>query len=153
MECIEYSLIIQDKLDAFFEKAFKSCGFLYDPDKKHNDLRNINNVFVDTGGGFWILMQNDFVIGTVGLKIIDNSSRIGELKCMYVLPDFQGKGLGQVLMNKIYLESKQRQLSKIRLDVKIHADKAINFYRKNGFCDIPRYNDNKNDVIFMEQSI
>jgi putative acetyltransferase len=153
MKTIDYSPLIQDKLDSFFEKVFKSNGFLYDPDKKHNDLRNINKAFVDRGGGFWGLMQNNCVVGTVGLKIIDNSLRIGELKCMYILTDFQGKGLGQVLMNKFFLESRKRQLNTIRLDVKIQADKAINLYRKNGFYEVPRYNDNYNEVFFMEKKI
>jgi ribosomal protein S18 acetylase RimI-like enzyme len=154
MECVYYSPLYQDKLDTFFEKVFKSNGFLYDPGKEHNDLRNINKIFVDSGGGFWILKQNDFVVGTVGLKIIDNVTRIAELKCLYVLPEFQGKGLGQVLIAKMLLESKQRNLNKIRLDVKIRADKAIKLYRKNGFYDIERYNGNKKSgVVFMEKII
>ena len=153
INCIKYNSVIQDKLDTFFAKAFKSCGFLYDPDNMHNDLKNINAVFVDSGGVFWILMQDHEVIGTAGLKIIDYAEKIGELKCMYVFPDFQGKGLGQLLIDKILTESRLIKLKYIRLDVKNSADKAIKLYRKNGFYEIPGYNDNKNDVIFMELKI
>ncbi len=153
MEFVDYKLIHQNKLDNFFEKAFESCGFNYEPDGKHNDLRNIKEVFENTGGGFWGLLQNDSVIGTVGLKVIDNFKMIGELKCMYILPEYQGKGLGQLLIEKIILESKKVQLERIRLDVKTHADRAIYLYRKNGFYEIPKYNDNRNDVFFMEKII
>ena len=153
MEFVDYRLIHQNKLDNFFEKAFESCGFSYEPDGKHNDLRNIKIVFADAGGGFWGLLQNGLVIGTAGLKVLDNLKSIGELKCMYILPEFQGKGLGQLLIDKIVLESKKIKLKRIRLDVRTKADRAINLYRKNGFYEIPKYNDNINDVLFMEKII
>ena len=151
MKYIDYNLIGQDKLDDFFEKAFKASGFLYEPDTVHKDLRNIKEVFESSGGGFWGLLHNDLIIGTVGLKVNDSSEKIGELKCMYLLPEYQGKGLGQLLIKKILIESKNRQFKKIRLDVKIQSNKAISIYRKNGFYEIPKYNDNKNDVLFMEK--
>ena len=153
IHCLKFNPNFQDKLDAFFKKVFRSNGFIYDPDRKHNDLRNINTVFVDSGGGFWFLIKDNEIIGTAGLKITDNIKKIGELKCMYILPDFQGQGFGQLLIEKILTESKQIKLKYIRLDVKINADKAIRLYRKNGFYDIQRYNDNKNDVIFMEKDL
>ena len=153
MKIIDFTSELQNEFDSFFEQAFASCGFLYDPDGVHEDLRNIQSVFANPGGGFWALFQNDLIAGTAGLKVIDNINMIGELKCMYVLPDLQGKGLGQKLIDKVFLESRNRKLKTIRLDVKVDADRAVRLYRKNGFYEIPRYNDNANDVFFMEKRI
>lgn len=147
------NLIGQDKLDDFFDKAFKACGFLYEPDTIHKDLRNIKDIFESLGGGFWGFFQNELIIGTAGLKVIDRLEQIGELKCMYLLPEYQSIGFGQLLMEIILGESQNRQLKKIRLDVKVENIKAINFYRKNGFYEIQRYNDNKNHVFFMEKTL
>ena len=153
LDCIDYNDTIQDKLDRFFVNSFKSCGFSYEPLTNHVDLRNINTIFVNTGGGFWIIVQNDLIVGSAGLKIIDEIKGIGELKCMYVLPNQQKRGLGQKLLDKVLQESKCRDLNLIRLDVKVGADRALKLYMKNGFYEIPRYNDNQNDVIFMEKKI
>lgn len=153
IECIEYTFVGQDKLDIFFENAFYSNGFTFDPQEKHKELRNIAETYIKHGGGFWVLLDKDLVVGTVGLKIIDKNNKIGELKCMYLLKEYQGKGLGQMLIDKIIIESKKREIDCLRLDVKKSADKAIKLYKRNGFYEIPRYNENKNEVLFMETKI
>ena len=149
----DYSATSHNKLDNFFHEAFQSCGFTYEPDRKHNSLRNINEAFIETEGGFWVLMQDNKVVGTAGLFIYNKEQRIGELKCMYLLPAMQGKGYGQLLMKRVIEEAKQRGLHYLRLDVKRNAFKAINLYKRNGFYEIDRYNGNPNDVIFMELTL
>lgn len=146
----EYSTTSQDKLDSFFLEAFQSCGFTYEPEEKHSNLRNIDEFFVKTGGGFWVLMQDNNVVGAAGLFIYNKEQRIGELKCMYLLPSMQGKGYGQLMMKRVIEEAKHRGLHYLRLDVKRNASKAIILYQRNGFYEIDRYNGNPNDVIFME---
>ncbi|HOT15290.1 MAG TPA: GNAT family N-acetyltransferase [Bacteroidales bacterium] len=149
----DYSATNQDKLDGFFHEAFQSCGFAYEPEGKHSNLRNIDEFFVKTGGGFWVLMQENNVVGSAGLFIYNKEQLIGELKCLYLLPSIQGKGYGQLMMKKVIEEAKHRKLHYLRLDVKQNAFKAINLYHKNSFYEIDRYNGNPNDVIFMELNL
>jgi ribosomal protein S18 acetylase RimI-like enzyme len=149
----DYSATSQNKLDKFFHEAFQSCGFTYEPEEMHSNLRNIDDFFVKTGGGFWVLMQDNNLVGTAGLFIYNKEQRIGELKCMYLLPALQGKGNGQLMIKRVIEEAKQRELHYLRLDVKRNATKAINLYHRNGFYEIDRYNGNPNDVIFMELTL
>jgi len=37
-------------------------------------------LYFETGGGFWLLKEEQSVIGTIGLKGIDSENRIGEIK-------------------------------------------------------------------------
>jgi len=153
VNCIDFNEKYQNELDSFFNKAFNSCGFFYEPLTKHVDLRNIKKVFIDTGGGFWILIEDSLVVGTVGLKPVDITKGIGELKCMYVLPNKQRNGFGQILLEKVFEELVKQNFNLLRLDVMIHANKAISLYKKNGFYEIQKYNDNPNKVLFMEKRI
>jgi ribosomal protein S18 acetylase RimI-like enzyme len=148
--CVEYSSIHQEILEEFCDEVFAANGFSFDPINLHKDLRNINKVYVENGGGFWLLIEDYKVVGAGGLKLLNHLDRIGELKCLYVRPAYQGKGLGQQLVEKIKHEAKIQNLRAIRLDVKTNAHRAIALYKKNGFYDIERYNTNTNDVVFME---
>lgn len=153
LNCINHNQTSPDKLDAFFDKVFPENGFLYEPRTVHNDLKNISAVFEKNGGSFWLLIKDETIVASAGLKVIDRVHHIGELKCMYVLEDMQAQGCGQKLLDKICFEAKLIPLNKIRLDVKVQANKAIGLYRKNGFYEIERYNDNRNDVLFMEKDL
>lgn len=150
IQCIEYSPLFQEKLDRFFSKAFESNGFTYEPEGRHADLRKTTPLFIEPGGNFWLLMNGQKTVGTAGLKIIDHANRTGELKCLYILPEFQGKGLAKLLIDTLILQCKKVNVRSIHLDVKTEAEIAIKLYRKYGFNEIPRYNDNPNEVLFME---
>lgn len=152
VESIKYSDYIsatQHELDCFFSKAFETNGFKYDPEKNHTDLRNIYSVFCNAGGTFFIARNNKQVIGTIGVKIMKEGN-IAEIKCLYVLPDFKGLGIGKELLLRAIKFVKSKKIKSLKLDVKKQAISAIELYRKNSFYEIPRYNNNTNDVLFMQ---
>jgi ribosomal protein S18 acetylase RimI-like enzyme len=151
IQCVDFETQFQNKADIFFELAFSASGFKYEPVGKHKALRNIQKIFQETGGGFWILMHDEQVIGTTGLMKVNDKT--GELKCLYVLPKLMRKGLGKMLMEKVIEESKARGFEVLRLDVKKEALPAINLYLRYGFQEIPRFNDNQNKLIFMQLNL
>lgn len=71
MRCIEYSLEFQDELEYFCSAMYEALGFNFKPEGTHSDFRNINHVYTDPGGAFFVLGTDNKVIGTIGLKIID----------------------------------------------------------------------------------
>jgi GNAT superfamily N-acetyltransferase len=70
---------------------------------------------------------------------------------MYVSSDFRRLGLGQKLLNIAVDFAKSVGYSRMVLDSSkiLHAARAL--YLKNGFVDIPRYNDNYRADVFMEK--
>ena len=78
-------------------------------------------------GIFWCLFYEQTLIGTVALRTIDDENKIVELKRMFVLPEYQGKGIGKELVRRckeIYPDSEWL--------VQTTADKA-DFYKHIGF--------------------
>lgn len=78
----------------------------------------------------WVARQNGRVIGfSVAWKDDDKN----ELKAIYVLPEFHGKSIGKPLMNAAieWLGNKKD----IVVWVFTHNERAINFYRKQGFVE------------------
>jgi GNAT superfamily N-acetyltransferase len=64
---------------------------------------------------------------------------IGEIKRMYVRPEFRKKGIGRALIETIINEASNIGYSKIRLDSAPFAKEAYTLYRVCGFQDIEPY--------------
>ena len=64
---------------------------------------------------------------------------IGEIKRMYVKPEFRRKGIGRSLLQAIIHEARQIGYSKIRLDTAPFAKAAQALYRSLGFQEIEPY--------------
>lgn len=68
-----------------------------------------------------------------------NDDRSLELERIYVAKEFQGMGLGGVLMNRALMEARERKKAYLWLGVWEKNDRALRFYEKNGFYPIGRH--------------
>ena len=106
--------------------------------EKQPDLLNISGIYQKGNGNFWIALQNNDVIGTIGLLDIGNQQ--GALRKMFVDKNFRGKGyrVGQQLMETLLTWADQKQLSCIYLGTTENLKAAHRFYEKNCFEQIER---------------
>ncbi|MDP4094000.1 MAG: GNAT family N-acetyltransferase [Bacillota bacterium] len=111
-------------MDAYLQKAF-------DTDKLREELINSNSLFYflyADGQLAGYLKLNEHVAQT---DINDPQSI--EVERIYVTKEFQGKGLGHILLNKAIETAGIRKKSYIWLGVWEKNEKAIQFYKRNGF--------------------
>lgn len=62
-----------------------------------------------------------------------------EIERIYVLKEFQGKKIGQLLYNKAIEIAQERNADFVWLGVWEENHKAINFYKKNGFIEFDQH--------------
>ena len=62
-----------------------------------------------------------------------------EIKRFYVLKEFQGKGVGKILLDKALEIALQSKVDFIWLAVWEENPKAIKFYQKNGFLEFNKH--------------
>jgi diamine N-acetyltransferase len=62
-----------------------------------------------------------------------------EIERIYVLKEFLGKGVGQVLYNRAIDIAKQENINYVWLGVWEHNPRAIAFYKKNGFLEFDKH--------------
>lgn len=62
-----------------------------------------------------------------------------EIERIYVLKDFQGKKAGQLLYQQAMDIAKERNAEYVWLGVWEKNEKAINFYRRNGFMEFDKH--------------
>ena len=87
---------------------------------------------------FWIAFVNRLPVGYAKLKLYSNSEFIEskdvcQLQKIYVLKDFLSMKIGFGLQDLLLTKAKELNFNKVWLSVLNSNERAINFYKKNGF--------------------
>lgn len=84
----------------------------------------------DTSSHTWVVKDEDVVIGFISAQKLNEENKI---RAMYLLPEYQGQGIGKQLMQKAL--DWLGDTKSISLEVVSYNDNAINFYKKFGFVE------------------
>lgn len=97
------------------------------------DLLNVKESYIDAGGDFWIAIDNDKLIGSIG--IMPCNKEIAVLKKFFVYEEYQGEPfhLGQKLYASLLAFAKEKGFTTIMLDTPHNTVRAHKFYEKAGF--------------------
>jgi ribosomal protein S18 acetylase RimI-like enzyme len=88
------------------------------------------------------------------VAIRDKGNNIAELKRMYIKPEYRGRGVGKILLEKALALSKELGYKKIRLDTLSSMTTAIQLYRSAGFYNIEAYYFNPEPAaVFFEKEL
>lgn len=104
------------------------------------DLNDVQITYLNNKGTFKVLIDNNNIVGAGAIRKLDEE--ICELRRMWFLKEYRGKGLGSKMAQKLLEFAKAEGYKKIRLDV-YHPEMqmaAVALYKKLGFYEIPAYN-------------
>jgi Acetyltransferases len=98
----------------------------------------------DPDSEFYFAMDGNDVIGYLKMNFNQSQTELkdkngAEIERIYVLKDFQGKNIGQLLYKKAIQAATQRNARYVWLGVWEENPRAINFYRKNGFVEFDQH--------------
>ena len=79
------------------------------------------------------------VAGTKSLKKIRRDC--GEIKRMYIKPEFRGENLGNLMIEKVISISEVNGFSKLFLDTGLFMSSAVYLYKNFGFKETDSYPD------------
>jgi len=101
-------------------------------------LSNPKKEILDKGGKVFFAKYNDQIVGTVSLMKIDEKTY--ELSKMVVTEEFQGKGIGKLLIEYSIKVAKESGMKKLILYSSTKLPPAIHLYRKYRFKEVPLTN-------------
>jgi putative acetyltransferase len=134
---------------AFLRDAFTTLGFHFDPKTKDHDLLDIPTHYQSAGGQFLCARSDtNHLIATIALRRLPEN--IAELKRFYVHADHQRNGLGTTLLRRMITHARDQSFSALRLDTTRQSPAAGSLFKRHGFVEIDRYNDNPRAELFME---
>jgi GNAT superfamily N-acetyltransferase len=100
---------------------------------------------IQQGVAFFVVRDNGAPAGCGGIQLF--GADYGELKRMYVRPQFRGLGYGRLLLDHLADYARSRGIGRLRLETGIHQHAAIALYEHYGFQQIPPFGDYQVDPL------
>jgi putative acetyltransferase len=86
---------------------------------------------------FFVLRSDGAPAACGGIKLV--GSEYGEVKRMYVRPQFRGMGFGALMLDHLAGYTHSHGIALLRLETGIHQHAAISLYERMGFRRIPPF--------------
>jgi ribosomal protein S18 acetylase RimI-like enzyme len=102
---------------------------------------------------FFLIRVDEAPASCGGIKFFDDG--YGELKRMYVRPQFRGLGLGKLMIDRLAAHACEQGIALVRLETGIYQREAIGLYERMGFQRIPPFGAYRADPlsIFYEKHL
>ena len=92
---------------------------------------------ISEGVAFFLIRSDGLPAGCGGLQLF--GADYGEVKRMYVRPQFRGLGFARLMLNHLAEYARSRGVGLLRLETGIHQQAAIGLYERVGFRCIPPF--------------
>lgn len=116
------------------------------------DMDDIRAGYFENGGTFLVMTDNHEIICTGAIRRYGDG--ICELKRFWLLQEYQGKGLGYRMMQELLAFARGAGYRRVRLETHpIYQKRAVRFYKRLGFIEIPNLNLGDDEDIVMELAL
>lgn len=139
--CRELFLAYADSLD--FNLCFQNF---------EKELKELPGDYAPPYGRLLLLEIEGQTAGCIALRKIDDQT--GEMKRLYVVPEFRKRGAGSFLVESVITEARKIGYKTMKLDTVNTMKEAVFLYRSYGFRETLPYRHNPLEgVIYMELNI
>ena len=120
----------------------------YDDEKENPSLK-----YALPDGRLYLDISDDGIArGCIALRKLSDGK--GEVKRLYVRPEYRGKGIATALVERIIEDARNIGYKELCLDTLPELESAVRLYKSFGFEETGQYNDSPVDkTIFMKLSL
>ena len=117
----------------------------YEARHELKDMDDIQKDYFENGGIFLAMFDDDEMICTGAIRKLDDETC--ELKRLWLLHEYHGQGLGYRMFQELLSIARGMGYKRMRLETDPEAQsRALNFYKRIGFYEIPRYTERIDDI-------
>lgn len=124
---------------------------LYFESKVATELSEFLNRFDKNRDGIWTAHVNDEFVGSIILDGINSDEEGARLRWFILNPNYQGRGLGNLLMEKSVLFCREKNYRRVFLWTFAGLDAARHLYEKFGFTICKEHEDDQWGKTVTEQ--
>ena len=114
--------------------VFAEYAMTFDLAAYDADLRDIDASYAGRGGAFAVLVDDDRVVGTVG--VVPHGGAECEIKRLYLRPAYRGRGHGRRLLQHVLDWARARGCQRAVAWSDVRLQTAHEVYRRMGFDTI-----------------
>lgn len=125
--------------------------------KNNFSVENLSNQLTNPNSEFYFAIRGNETLGYLKLNFGEEQTELKdknglEIERIYVLKEFHGSKIGQLLYAKALEVAKKQDLNYLWLGVWEENYRALNFYKKNGFVEFDKHifklgNDEQTDLL------
>ena len=117
-----------------------------------DDMHDIQKNYFDIDGEFLVTTRNGEIIGTGAIRKLEGDTC--ELKRLWLLTEYHGQGLGYRMLAELLSIARERGYKRMLLETDAVAQsRAVEFYKRIGFHQIPVANASPDEDILMEMDL
>ena len=117
------------------------------------DREKFGKEYFGEGAGVWLAQAEGQAIGCVALRRLSTVAASGEIKRMYVRPEYRGLGVPRLLLRALEEYANRGGYRWLYLDTAASMKAAARFYEREGFLECERYNENPQAALFMRKAL
>lgn len=149
MDMVEYKQLCTEEIISFIEYAHEVLNKKIDLSGKDSDLLNFDIHYGASNAGFWCVLVNNQIIGTLGLRPVKNTNNTcAEIRRLYIHPQWQNKGIGSELIDFAISFAKTNFFKQLRVTTSFDRTVMIYLLQKKGFYQITKYRTSSADLFF-----
>ena len=147
MRIVRLSQLTEDALELLAE-YYEAAHVVH-----RDDSAAMEKIIAEPSSGMWLAYLEEQPVGCVVLRKLGSIPFAGECKRLYVRPAARGHHLGDRMLDAQEEFARSQGLQWIYLDSYDDLKTAIALYRRRGYVDCERYNDNSQASIFLCKSL
>ena len=116
------------------------------------DLDDIQKNYFENGGIFLVMENEVAIIGTGAIRQLEDKTC--ELKRLWLSTEYHGQKLGYRMLQELLSFAREKGYEKMRLETDpVYQKRAVQFYKRLGFYEIPIASATDDEDILMELSL
>lgn len=105
----------------------------FEPRGADCDVVDVENYYLTTKGEFWVIQQDEQLVGTGGYYPVMRGEQAVEIRKMYLLPHVRGLGLGKYLLQQLEKAIAARGFKQIWIETASVLTTAVKLYESCGY--------------------
>ncbi|HEY6285850.1 MAG TPA: GNAT family N-acetyltransferase [Ktedonobacteraceae bacterium] len=146
-----YTPADQETVEYLHVHAIQQAGAYLGRGPWDDDVYAIEETYLNNQGEFLIGEWDGVFVAMGALR--RTSSERAEIKRMRVHPDYQGRGLGQIILSELEARACAMGYKTLHLDTSVAQVPAQKLYEKNGFREVGRDIYQDLEVILYEKQL
>jgi putative acetyltransferase len=126
------------------EKTVQDFYDVLEEEHELHDVDNYQQAYVENQGLFLVVLDDEKLIGTGAIKKLDED--IAELKRLWLLEEYHGQKIGYQVISQLLDFARTHGYKKVRLQTSQKQERAVRFYTRLGFYEIPSYRESMDDI-------
>jgi putative acetyltransferase len=125
-------------------------GLSWQPEAADKDVLQIEVYYLATGGEFWVIEQQNQIVGTAAYYPINRGEKAVEIRKMYLLPKVRGLGLGKYLLQQLETVISSRGFEQIWIETASILTEAVKLYESHGYLSTTGVETSRCDLVYVK---